>query len=111
RRALAASSSGRLDRASPRRQLAGFRCLTAIPPRGRARRISRLDSWGDRGAHRRIDLAKTKTAAVSRACGGLSKLTRLTPHDGAGAADEPRELLETAADAVGNEIDKLVLEH
>ena len=35
----------------------------------------------------------------------------LASDDRSGAADEPCELLETAADTIGNEIDELVLEH
>ena len=35
----------------------------------------------------------------------------LAPDDRSGAADQPRQLLEAAADAVGDEIDHLVLEH
>lgn len=36
---------------------------------------------------------------------------KLSPDDRSGAAEQPRELLESAADAVGDEIDHLMLEH
>ena len=35
----------------------------------------------------------------------------LSPHDRSRAADQPRQLLETAADAIGDQIDQSVLEH
>src|SRR5450631_3737647 len=38
-------------------------------------------------------------------------MTMLAPDDRSGAADQPRQLPETAADAVGDEIDHSVLEH
>mgnify|MGYP003289372920 CR=1 FL=1 len=42
-------------------------------------------------------------------CGVGTKFS--LPHDRASAADQPRQLLEPAADAVGDEIDHAVLEH
>src|SRR3954470_24849535 len=41
----------------------------------------------------------------------LLLLSRLAPDDAPGAADQPRELPEAAADAVGDEIDHAMLEH
>ena len=35
----------------------------------------------------------------------------LSPHDAPGSADQPGQLLEAAADAVGDEVDHAVLEH
>ena len=42
---------------------------------------------------------------------GAGTRVSLPPHDRSGASDQPRQLLEAAADAVGDEIDHPVLEH
>jgi hypothetical protein len=42
-------------------------------------------------------------------CGAPQKFS--VPHDRACAADQPRQLLEAAADAIGDQIDHAMLEH
>lgn len=57
---------------------------------------------------RRRNRSIARKRPISKIAGGES---RLSPYDRSGAADQPRELLETAADAIGDEIDQFVLEH
>src|SRR6185312_1180827 len=53
----------------------------------------------------------TTFADSASRCAYLCEISGLAPYDGSGAADQPRQLLEAAGDAVADEIDHLMLEY